>query len=136
MSDFSLAFFTSLGSAVVITAIVTFISYYMRFRKREKSPTIEDKINALSENLKSSISVISDIESEIESRSKIVTKLQADVKRYENLKKLSKTQIEAIAQTIRGEIAGESKKSLWRTAIITFFVSLIFFLIGYFVRGI
>jgi predicted PurR-regulated permease PerM len=103
--------------------------------KKEITPSIEDKITTLATNFKNSLTVISEIESEIENRSKIVNKLQDDVKRFEQLKELSKTQVEAIAQTLRGEIAGESKKSLWRNAIITFIVSLLFFFLGYWLRG-
>jgi Flp pilus assembly protein TadB len=128
----------SVAGAVLalITSFLTFILAYQRQKQRnKKAPTLEDKITTLATSLKSSLTVISEIESEIESRSKIVTKLQDDVKRYEQLKELNKAQVEAIAQTIRGELAGESKKSLWRNAIITFIVSLVFFFLGFWLRG-
>jgi len=124
------------GAGAAFSGLTALLSYRREQRRKKEAPTIEDKITALAENLKSSLSVISEIESEIESRSQIVSKLKDDVKRYEKLKELNEAQVEAVAQTIRGEIAGESRKSLWRNAIITFIVAMIFFFLGFWLRGV
>ncbi len=120
-----------------IVGTLTYLYGYLRERERKKqAPTLEDRIAVLSENLRSSSSVISDIEAEIAKRRGIAEKLKGDVQRYEQLRELSQSQVEAIAQTIRGEIAGESRKSIWRNAIITFVIALAFFFLGRWVGGI
>jgi hypothetical protein len=124
------------GASAAASGLITIWNYRREQKRKKEAPTIEDKITTLAGSLKSSLSVISEIESEIESRSKIVSKLKEDVKRYEKLKELNETQVDAIAQTIRGEIAGESRKSLWRNALITFGVAMIFFFLGFWLRGV
>lgn len=125
----------SISSAAVVVTIIMLITSAIERKKKEGAPTLEDKIQTLTESLGSSLSVISEIESEIESRSRIADKLKTDVARYEQLREINKSQVDAIAQTIRGEITGESRKSLWINAIITFFVALIFFFLGFWLRG-
>jgi len=111
-----------------------FASRTERLRK-ERTPTLEDRIATLLENLKSSSSVVSDIEAEIEKRREIAEKLKDDVQRYEQLREINQSQVEAIAQTIRGEMVAESRKSLWRNAIVTFVIALVFFFLGLWVGG-
>jgi Flp pilus assembly protein TadB len=116
-------------------AFTALVAYQAERKRKKKAPTIEDKITALATSLKSSLSVISEIETEIASRNQMVSKLKDDAKRYEKIKELNEAQVEAVAQTIRGEIAGESRKSLWRNALVTFGVALIFFFLGFWLRG-
>jgi len=129
--------FSILGAvlALVVGALSGFIALITERKRKAKAPTLEDKITALTENLQSSSSVISEIEAEIEKRSEIAEKLKGDVQRYEQLKELSQSQVEAVAQTIRSEITGESRKSIWRNAIMTFVIALVFFFLGFWVRG-
>lgn len=125
-----------ISASALIAAIIALISYLVQKKRSKKSPSIEDKITSLNNNLKDSLSVISEIESEIKNRSEIVNKLKEDDRRYEEIKELNQSQVEAIAQTIKGELASESRKSLWRNAIITFIVALIFFLLGFWTNSI
>jgi septal ring factor EnvC (AmiA/AmiB activator) len=122
-------------TALLVSLLGALVASQVERKRKKEAPSLEDRITALAKSLKSSLSVISEIESEIESRSQIVSKLKDDVKRYEKLKELNEAQVEAIAQTIRGEISGESRKSLWRNALITFGVAMIFFFLGFWLRG-
>jgi len=133
--DISLIMIGFVAAGIVTGLFAVYLSWVERKRK-EQAPTLEDRIDTLTENLKSTLLVISEIETEIENRSKIAEKLKNDIQRYEQLKELSQSQVEAIAQTIRGEIAGESRKSIWRNAIMTFIVALAFFFLGLWVGGI
>ena len=124
-------------AALLVSIFSFWIGYWTEERKRKReAPTLKDKATTLIKSLKESLSAISEIEAEVEKRGKLVEKLENDVQRYEQLKELNKAQVEAVAQTIRGEVAGESKKSLWRNAIITFIVALIFFSLGFWLRGV
>ena len=51
------------------------------------------------------------------------TKSQENVERYEYLASLKETEVEAIAQTLRGELRSEGSKPLLKSAL----VSLVFF---------
>jgi len=126
--------------AFIVASLISFLGASLTsqaYRKRKKeAPNLEDRITTLTENLKNSSTVISEIEAEIQNRAKIVEKLRDDVKLYEQLRELSQSQVEAVAQTIRSEITHESKKSFWRNAIITFVIALAFFFLGFWLRGV
>jgi len=132
--------FSIIGAAVaaLLTGVISFLLGYRNEvqKKKKEAPTLEDKITTFTENLKNSLSVISEIEVEVEKRSEIAERLKKDVQRYEQLKALSQSQVEAVAQTIRSEITHESKRSILRNAIITFVIALAFFFLGWWVGGI
>ena len=132
-------FLSTIGIGTTVAALITSIIYFVTAKimrqQEQENLTVEDKITTLTKNLKNSVEIISEIETEIENRSEIVTKLKNDAERYEKLKLVNEEQVEAIAQTLRGEIKSESKKSIWRNAIINFVVALSFFVLGYFLRG-
>ncbi len=128
---------TELAVGVVLAAgaamAVFIVDRIIRLRKKEKSPSLEDKIASLTRSLRSSLAVISEIEGEIEKRSEIATKLKDDVERYKELRELNRPQVEAITQSIRAELEVESKKSLRRNTIIAFGIALGFFFLGSYV---
>jgi chromosome segregation ATPase len=132
----SIPFLIGMVAAVIASLLGATFALLGERKRKEKAPTLEDKITILTENLKSSLSAISEIETEINKRSGIAEKLKNDVQRYEQLKELSQSQVEAVAQTIRSEITAESKTSMWRNAIITFVIALAFFFLGWWVGGI
>ena len=104
-----------------------FLKLKLSRKIREKfGETTSERIDRLSKALKESISLTNEIENEIRERHSIVTKLQGDVDRYESLAKLKESEVEAIAQTLRGELQSEGSKSLLKSA----FVSLVFFIAG------
>ena len=94
--------------------------------KEKRGETTSERIERLSKALKESISLTNEIEQEIQKRHSMVTKLQDDVNRYESLAKLKESEVEAIAQTLRGELRSEGGKSLLKSALI----SLVFFVAG------
>ena len=99
-------------------------------KREEKAPSLEDRVTSLTESLGNSLAVISEIEAEIKKRGEIATKLKGDIKRYEQLKELNQAQVEAITQTIKSEVGGESRRSIRRNAIITFAIAAGFFFLG------
>lgn len=96
--------------------------------KEQRGETTSERIERLSKALKESISLTNEIEEEIQQRHSIVAKLQDDVDRFEQLAKLKESEVEAIAQTLRGELRTENTKSLFKSALI----SLFFFIAGVF----
>lgn len=94
--------------------------------KEKRGETTSERIERLSKSLKESISLTNEIEQEIQQRHSMVIKLQDDVARYEELAKLKGSEVEAIAQTLRGELRNEGSKSLFKSAS----VSLFFFIAG------
>ncbi|GAH37891.1 unnamed protein product [marine sediment metagenome] len=125
----------AIGTSGAVAGLVAIWSYRRQRRRRKEAPTLEDRIETLTQNLESSSAVISEIEDEISKRSHMAEKLREDVRRYEQLKELNQSQVEAIVQTVRSEIAGESRKSIWRNAIVTFAIALVFFFLGLWVGG-
>jgi len=94
--------------------------------KLKHGETSRARIDRLSKALNESIELTSEIENEIRSRHKVVEKLKEDVERYEELSSIKASEIEAVAQTIRGEIKRESNKSLLKSTIVNF----LFFIAG------
>ena len=127
--------FLGLVTAIIAAGIGALAAWWNEQKRKAKAPTLENKINTLTVSLKSFASVISEIETEIDKRRDIAERLRGDVQRYEQLKELTQSQVEAITQTITGEVAGESKKSIWRNAIMTFVIASLFFLLGFWIRG-
>lgn len=93
---------------------------------KQKRETLETRVNALTTSLRDATQLISQIQGEIETRSELASKLRDDVERYNQLKKLSAPEVEAVAQVLRGELKSEGSKSFWKGVIVNF----IFFLLG------
>lgn len=94
--------------------------------KQKRGETTDERISRLSKALKESVAMASEIEAEVRKRHELVEKLQADVDRYDELAKLKGSEVEAIAQTLRGELESEGKRSFLKS----FLVSLFFFVAG------
>jgi transcriptional regulator NrdR family protein len=123
----------AIGTSAAISGLVAILSYRREQKRRKEAPTLEDRIRTLTQNLESASGAISEIESEISRRNEIAEKLKNDMERYEQLRELNQPQVEAIAQTIRSEITSESRKSIWRNAIVNFAIALAFFFLGWWV---
>ena len=111
------------GAAVGIELLKRTVDRKLKDKFGESS---EEKIDRLTKSLKEASSLSNDIESEIVRRNKLVKKLRSDLIRYEELKKLKETEVEAVVQTMRGELKREGNKSLWFSAGLNF----VFFLAG------
>lgn len=132
MSSFptSEVFFTLLPMVLAAGAVAVGMEYLKikveRKIKEKRGETTGERIERLSKALKESIALTNEIESEIQQRHSMATKLQADVERFEKLATLKGAEVEAVAQTLRGELRAESSKSLIKSALI----SLLFFVAG------
>ena len=132
MSSFptSELFFTLLPMVLAAGAFAVGMEYLKikveRKVKKNRGETTSERIERLSKALKESITLTNEIESEIQQRHSMATKLQADVERFEKLATLKGEEVEAVAQTLRGELRAESSKSLIKSALI----SLLFFVAG------
>ncbi len=109
----------------IIGAISSFIAALAQ-RKKTKEDDLESKINGLTSALSDSANLINHIQTEIESRHKLVEKLKADHEHYEKLVKLKESEVEAVAQLLRGELQKESKNSFIKSIAANF----IFFVLG------
>lgn len=134
--DLTFTFVLAGIGAALVTAFIAGITYYDWKRKaEEREPTLQDRISDLTKNLKSSVAVITEIETEISKRKELAQHLEADIERYEKLKEISKEQMEAVSQILRIPLQKESRKSLIINGIINFVVAFGFFIIGYFIGG-
>jgi hypothetical protein len=71
--------------------------------------TLEQKIDILTDNLKASQKVISEIESEVGQRTQLVEKLRKDAETAQQLATINHEQSEAVAQALEGKLKqGES----------------------------
>jgi len=111
------------GFAVGIELLKKKINIKIREKYGESSG---ERIERLSKSLKEAASLSSEIENEITRRNEIVEKLKTDLKRYEELKKLKESEVDAVVHTMRGELRREGNKSLWQSAGL----NLVFFLAG------
>jgi len=121
--------------SVAVSGLIFLVQSASKEKEKGKEPTLQDRISNLTKNLESSVAVITEIETEISKRKNLAQQLEADIERYDKLKDISRAQVEAIAQTLKIPLEKESRKSLIRTAVITFVVTLIFFTLGYLLGG-
>jgi phosphate/sulfate permease len=107
--------------------VALFVQFLTRMTLRErKESTTEDRVKRLTNSLSEAVSLIGAIEAEIKSRSELAIQLEQDIKKYNQLKDISKSEVEAIAQLFRGELAKESRVSFWRGVGVNF----LFFILG------
>lgn len=121
------------GSAAAAGAFLSaFVELLRRFlgKKREEE-TIEQRIERLTVSLGEATQLINQIGGEIENRHALVAKLQSDIETYKQIKELSQTQVESVAQLLRGELRKEGQRSFWRNVAVNFG----FFVLGAIVSG-
>ncbi len=127
-----LEIFISLGGTFIVAfgAIISALSMaytvYARKKMFHEEETTEDRVEKLTKNLQEATKIISNIESEVKERSAIADKLQKDIKHYDKLAKLKKSDIEAVTQLLRGELEKSNKKSFWAG----FATNFLFFALG------
>lgn len=115
----------SVAMAGALTSVAANIIHdFVKTKDKEKS--IDDRVNELTKSLKESVNLINQIQSEIEGRQKLVDKLKNDVKTYDEIAKLKKSEVDSIAQLIRGELKREGRTSFWQGVLVNF----IFFILG------
>jgi gas vesicle protein len=113
--------------AILIGALASVLgSLIFAFKKGKREQTIEERIQKLTTSLRDATSMIGEVEKEIKERSTLAEKLQSDVEHYNQLVKISKPEVEAIAQLLRGELRREGGKTFWKSVIVNF----VFFVLG------
>jgi t-SNARE complex subunit (syntaxin) len=114
---------------VLLAGSLLSIAWQMRrwlAKSKEQTYTVEDRIRILSHSLTEVTNLISQIESEVKTRSELVEKLKKDAELYNKLVEINKPEVEAIAQLLRGELKQESKKNFWLGVAVNF----VFFVLG------
>ena len=115
---------TAVGS--IIGAVSSFLAALAQKRKKGKGDNLEIKIQKLTSALSTSANQINNIQSEIEERQKLVEKLKADHEHYEKLVELKESEVEAVAQLLRGELQKENKTTFLKSILSNF----VFFFLG------
>jgi len=84
------------------------------YHQRVQHPlTIEERIEELTTSLGQPVTTISEIEKEVRDRQALVERLQRDAEVAEDLIAVSQEQINAVAQTLRGELERQERSSFW-----------------------
>ena len=114
-----------LAVIAVLAAVVGSLVFDYFSVKRRVEETTEHRISKLTKALTDASRAISEMESEIKTRSSVVEKLRADAEFYERLAGLKKDELEAVGQVLRGELRREGRHALWRSALVNglFFTS-------------
>jgi chromosome segregation ATPase len=79
--------------------------------KDDAPETLDQRIAHLADSLAAASESISAVEAEIESRKQLVEELERDARTHEKLLRLRKSEVEAVAQTLRGELVREGRHS-------------------------
>jgi uncharacterized coiled-coil protein SlyX len=116
--------------------ISALIAIFQELEKRKKKePTLQERISELTEQLKSSSAVITEIEQEISKRKNLVAQQEEAMRRYELLKDVDKSQVEAIAQILEIPVKKQSRRTFWLNIAMTVLIGLGIFALGYFLGG-
>jgi len=116
--------------AVIVTlaagTLVSLLTAVVPLLQRREEETTQQRISRLTKSLSEALQLITEIGNEIESRRILVSKLENDIKTYEQVAALKQSEVEAIAQVLRVEVREEARRSFWRD----FLVKLLFFVMG------
>ena len=106
---------------------IEFLKAKLERKIREKrGETTSGRIEKLSRALHDATTLIGGIERELKERHRLVEKLREDCARYDQLAKLKASEVEAVVQSLRGELRQEGKRSFWQAVLLNF----VFFLAG------
>jgi hypothetical protein len=123
--------FLSAMPAMLIAGGAAIALEYLKIRierkvREKRGETTSERIEKLSRALIEATTLIGGIELELKERHRLVEKLRDDCDRYDQLAKLKATEVEAVVQSLRGELRQEGRRSFWQSALLNF----IFFLAG------
>ena len=106
---------------------IEYLKIRLERKVREKrGETTSERIEKLSRALTDATNLIGGIERELKERHRLVEKLREDCDRYDQLAKLKASEVEAIVQSLRGELRQEGKRSFWQSVALNF----VFFVSG------
>lgn len=89
-----------------------------RGKIKDKKETIEKRISNLNSSLRDATRLITHIQTEIETREKLADDLKNKLSNYNQIIKLKKPEVKAVAQVLRGEISREGKRTLLKNILI------------------
>lgn len=124
-------FFLSVMPAVVFAGGMAFFAEYLKARierktREKRGETTTERIEKLSKALTDATHLIGGIERELQERHRLVEKLRDDCARYDQLAKLKASEVDAVVQSLRGELRQEGNRTFWQSVLLNFF----FFLAG------
>ena len=111
------AIFAAGGLAVAVEYLKLRIDRKLREKRGE---TTSERIEKLSRALTDATKLIGGIERELKERHRLVEKLREDCDRYDQLAKLKATEVEAVVQSLRGELRQEGRRSFWQSVFLNF----------------
>jgi t-SNARE complex subunit (syntaxin) len=111
------------GAAIAVEYLMLRINRKIREKRGE---TNSERIEKLSRALTDATNLIGGIERELQERHRLVQKLRDDCDRYDQLAKLKASEVDAVVQSLRGELRNEGRRSFWQSVALNF----IFFLAG------
>ncbi|EKO3804729.1 TPA: hypothetical protein ACRZ2J_004903 [Vibrio campbellii] len=110
----------------VAALLVSKINEYVLKRFFTDEVTLEDRIDALTKELRHSSQLISDIEVEVSQRKKVVEELKESAEQYKHLASLDIKQVQAVSQALEKSTTKGNKKAAW----LNFIQSTFFFILG------
>lgn len=126
-SEIVTAVLPSILVAGALAIALEFLKLKLERKIREKrGETTSERIEKLSRALTEATTLIGGIERELKERHRLVEKLRDDCDRYDQLAKLKASEVEAVVQSLRGEIRQEGKRSFWQSVLLNF----VFFVAG------
>jgi hypothetical protein len=99
--------------AAGLSALVAGVAYRVGFRsvqgRAQEAETFDQRVTRLTKSLDEAGHVVSELEHDIRSRQRLVERLREEQKLLE----LTREEVDAVAQTLRGELRREGRKALW-----------------------
>lgn len=118
------AVFLAIGVVAFSAAVINTIMTRQTLNERIGA-TLPERINTLTDSLKSAAQIISDIEKEIGERQSLVEKLRSDAEAAKSLAQLNNKQVDAVAQVLRGQIDKEQNEGFWFAQATAFFYTIL-----------
>lgn len=127
----SLEIFPAVWPMLLIAGGMAIGIEYLKIRlerkvREKRGETTSERIEKLSRALTDATNLIGGIERELKERHRLVEKLREDCDRYDQLAKLKASEVEAVVQSLRGELRQEGKRSFWQSVALNF----VFFVSG------
>jgi len=116
-----------LAGAVLVGGVSS--ALYLRQRRRSSGRSEQDlerRVAGLSSNLQEAARVVGEIENEVQARQSLLDRLKEDAERAEALSRLHASEVEAVAQALRGQLAALERRS-FRSNIL---LSSVFYILG------
>jgi hypothetical protein len=117
-----------LGAA--LSALVAWIERRRPGQKRPAGESIQERVDRLTGTLRDAMRALAatsdEVQHEVDRGRQLVARLETDARTYEELAKVNRTQAEAVATLVRGELEAEGRRSFWKQ----FGMNLGFFLAG------